>query len=125
MAQQPSGKLAPTDAATRAQDATIQERCQRKDFSPYMPQSTTRSTSNAISHQQEHSEPSEHQPCKHGVKSSLRGEPDLTADLPHAEFGNATKPRMGVFPLVEHVVYMWRSQTYRFSVLHLCTTAKS
>jgi hypothetical protein len=25
------------------------------------------------------------------VKSSLQGEPDLTADLPHTEFGNVTK----------------------------------
>ena len=39
---------------------------QRKDFSPFMQQSTTSSTSNVISHRQEHTEPSEHRPCKRG-----------------------------------------------------------
>jgi hypothetical protein len=39
---------------------------QRKDFSPFMQQSTTSSTSNVISHRQEHTEPSEYRPCKRG-----------------------------------------------------------
>ena len=47
----------------------------RKDFSQCMQQPTTPSTSNAISPQQERTEPSGHRPCRRGVKSSLRREP--------------------------------------------------
>ena len=50
------------------------------------------STSSAISPQQERTEPSGHRPCRHGVKSSLRREPDVPGDLLRAIFGNVTKP---------------------------------
>jgi putative transposase len=54
---------------------------QRKNFSPFMQQSTTVSTSNAISPQQERTEPSGHRPCRRGVKSSLLREPDVPGYL--------------------------------------------
>src|ERR1700730_7134237 len=63
----------------------------RKDFSRCMPQPTTPSTSSAISPQQERTEPSGHRPCRRGVKSSLRREPDVPGDLLRALFGNVTK----------------------------------
>ena len=50
------------------------------------------STSSAISPQQERTEPSGHRPCRHGVKSSLRREPDVPGDLLRAIFGNVTEP---------------------------------
>ena len=50
------------------------------------------STSSAISPQQERTEPSGHRPCGRGVKSSLRGEPDVPGDLLRALFGNMTEP---------------------------------
>src|ERR1700675_775269 len=65
----------------------------RKDFSQFMRKSTTPSPSNVISHRQEHTAPSGPQPCRHGTKSSLRREPDVPAELLHAQFGNVTKPR--------------------------------
>ena len=46
----------------------------------------------AISPQQERTEPSGHRPCRHGVKSSLRREPDVPGDLLRAIFGNVTEP---------------------------------
>ena len=64
----------------------------RKDFSQSMQQPTTLSTSNVISPQQERTEPSGHRPCRRGVKSSLRREPDMPADLLCAQFGNVTVP---------------------------------
>ncbi len=48
--------------------------------------------SNVILPQQERTEPSRHRPCRHGVKSSLRREPDVPGDLLRAIFGNVTKP---------------------------------
>jgi len=57
-----------------------------------MPQPTTLSTSSVISPQQEHTEPSEHRPCRRGVKSSLRREPNVPAGLLRAVFGNVTTP---------------------------------
>src|ERR1700688_1304294 len=51
----------------------------RKDFSQYMQQPTTLSTSSAISPQQGRTEPSGHRRCRHGTKSSPRREPDMPA----------------------------------------------
>ena len=48
-----------------------------------------------ISPQQEHTEPSEHRPCRRGVKSSLRREPNVPAGLLRAVFGNVTIPSGG------------------------------
>ena len=64
----------------------------RKDFSQCMRQPIILSTSSAISPQQERTEPSGHRPCRHGVKSSLRREPDVSGDLLRAIFGNVTEP---------------------------------
>ena len=64
----------------------------RKDFSQCMQQLTTSSTSSAISPQQERTEPSGRRPCRRGVKSSLRREPDVQGDLLRALFGNVTEP---------------------------------
>ena len=61
---------------------------QRKGFSPSMQQSTTHSTSNAISPQQERTEPSAHRPCRRGVKSSLRREAGVPKALIRAEESN-------------------------------------
>jgi hypothetical protein len=94
MAQQSSREFASTDPTTRTQDAGLQEhRVSTKFLSfPFMQQSTTRSTSNAISPQQERTEPSAHRPCRRGVKSSLRREPDVRGDLLRARFVNVTEP---------------------------------
>src|SRR5208282_6259762 len=64
----------------------------RKDFSQPTQPPTTLSTSNAISPQQQRTEPSAHRPCRRGVKSSLRREPDVPGDLLRARFGNVTEP---------------------------------
>ena len=64
----------------------------RKDFSQCMQQHKILSTSSAISPQQERTEPSGHRPCRRGVKSSLRREPDVPGDLLRAIFGNVTEP---------------------------------
>src|SRR5450756_662580 len=64
----------------------------RKDFSQCMQQPTTHSTSNVISPQQERTELSGHRPCRRGMKSSLRREPDVPGDLLRALFGNVTEP---------------------------------
>ena len=64
----------------------------RKDFSQCMQQPIILSTSNAILPQQERTEPSGHRPCRRGVKSSLRREPDVPGDLLRAIFGNVTEP---------------------------------
>ena len=66
----------------------------RKDFSQCMQQHKIPSTSNAISPQQERTEPSGHRPCRHGVNSSLRREPepDVPGDLLRAIFSNVTEP---------------------------------
>src|ERR1035437_2235902 len=70
----------------------------RKDFSQCMQQHKILSTSNVILPQQERTEPSGHRPCRHGVKSSPRREPDVPGDLLRAIFGNVTEPR-GVLAL--------------------------
>jgi len=67
----------------------------RKDSSQCMQQHKIPSTSSAISPQQERTEPSGHRPCRHGVKSSLRREPDVPGDLLRAIFGNVTEPYPG------------------------------
>ena len=64
----------------------------RKDSSQCMQQHKIPSTSSAISPQQERTEPSGYRPCRHGVKSSLRREPDVPGDLLRAIFGNVTEP---------------------------------
>src|SRR5208282_986780 len=64
----------------------------RKDFSQPTQPPITPSTSSAILPQQERTEPSGHRPCRHGVKSSLRREPDVPGDLLRAIFGNVTMP---------------------------------
>jgi hypothetical protein len=64
----------------------------RKDFSQCMQPPIIRSTSSAISPQQERTEPSGHRPCIHGTKSSLRREPNGPGDLLRALFGNVTEP---------------------------------
>ena len=69
----------------------------RKDFSQCMQQHKIPSTSNAISPQQERTGPSGHRPCRRGVKSSLRREPDVPGDLFRGLFGNVTEPRPSLF----------------------------
>ncbi len=69
-----------------------------------MPQPTTLSTSSAISPQQERTEPSGHRPCRRGVKSSLRREPDVPGDLLRALFGNVTEPHRNI-----EVIWLLRS----------------
>jgi hypothetical protein len=64
----------------------------RNDFSQCMQQHKVPSTSSAISPQQERTDPSEHRPCRRGVKSSLRREPDVPGDLLRALIGNVTEP---------------------------------
>ena len=66
----------------------------RKEFSRCKQQHKIPSTSNAISPPQERTEPSGHRPCRHGVNSSLRREPepDVPGDLLRAIFGNVTEP---------------------------------
>src|SRR5208283_1601211 len=64
----------------------------RKDFSRCKQQHKIPSTSNVILPQEERTEPSGHRPCRHGVKSSLRREPDVPEDLLRAIFGNVTEP---------------------------------
>jgi hypothetical protein len=39
-----------------------------------------------------HTEPSDHRPCRRGVKLSLRREPDVPSDLLRALSGNVTEP---------------------------------
>jgi hypothetical protein len=68
----------------------------RKDFSQCMQQPIILSTSNAISPQQELTEPSGHRPCIHGTKSSLRREPNGPGDLLRALFGNVTEPGVAI-----------------------------
>ena len=70
----------------------------RKDSSQCMQQHKIPSTSSAISPQQERTEPSGHRPCRHGVKSSLRREPDVPGDLLRAIFGNVTEPMRQLRP---------------------------
>ena len=64
----------------------------RKDFSQCMQHPTILSTSSAISPQQERTEPSGHRPCRRGVKSSLRREPDVPGDFLRALFGKGAGP---------------------------------
>ena len=64
----------------------------RKDFSQPTQPHITPSTSSAISPRQERTEPSGHRPCRRGVKSSLRREPDVPGDLLCPRFGNVTEP---------------------------------
>ena len=64
----------------------------RKDFSQSTQPHITPSTSSTISPQQERTEPSGHRPCRRGVKSSLRREPDVPGDLLCARFANVTEP---------------------------------
>jgi transposase-like protein len=66
----------------------------RKDFSQPTQPPITSSTASAISPQQERTEPSGNRPCRHGVKSSLRREPDVPGDLLRTIFGNVTKPAL-------------------------------
>src|SRR5208282_4463251 len=64
----------------------------RKDFSRCKQQQKIPSTSNVILPQQERTEPSGHWSSRHGVKSSLRREPDVPGDLLRATLGNVTEP---------------------------------
>ena len=88
----------------------------RKDFSQYMQQPIILSTFSAISPQQERTEPSGHRPCRRGMKSSLRREPDVPGDLLRAIFGNVTEPAgiigrfIGVSRSVYHRVHIARQQ---------------
>jgi len=92
MAQQSSGEFAPADPTKGEEDARVQERGIRtKIFSVHAAAYNT-TTSSAISPQQELTEPSGHRPCRRGVKSSLRREPDVSGDLLRAIFGNVTEP---------------------------------
>ncbi len=61
-------------------------------FSQCMQQPIILSTSNVILPQQERTEPSAHRPCRRGVKSSPRREPEVPGDLLRAIFGNVTEP---------------------------------
>ena len=71
--------------------AVFQERRQRKDFSPFMQQSTTVQRPRPP-HLSKSIESSGHKPYRRGVKSSLRQVPDVPGDLLCALFGNATNP---------------------------------
>jgi putative transposase len=75
----------------------IQERGIRAKISLSACRAYILSTSSAISPQQERTEPSGHQPCIHGTKSSLRREPNGPRDLLRALFGNVTEPARPVF----------------------------
>jgi hypothetical protein len=44
--------------------------------------------------QQERTEPSGHRPCRRGVKSPRRREPDVPGNLLRAQFGNVTTPNV-------------------------------
>src|SRR5271155_1918346 len=59
----------PDEGRGRCKSSRVLDR--HKYFSRYMQQHKILSTSNAISSQQERTEPSEHRPCRRGVKSSL------------------------------------------------------
>ena len=87
----------------------------RKDFSQYMQQPTTTSTSSAISPQQRRTEPSGHRRCRHGTKSSPRREPGMLAGLLRALFGNVTKPRRGVTA---------QPEPFPHGLFDLCTRAR-
>ena len=63
-----------------------------QSFSQRMRQPKTPSTSNAISHQQERTEPSGRRRCRHGTKPLQRPEADVPAELLRALFTNVTKP---------------------------------
>ena len=63
----------------------------RKDFSQCMQQHKIPSTSNAISPQQERTEPSGHLQCRRGVKSSLRREADVPRDLFNNQFRDCSR----------------------------------
>src|SRR5208283_4870157 len=76
----------------------------RKDFSQSTPPHKTPSTSSAISPQQERTEPSGHRPCRRGVKSSLRREPDVPGDLLCARFANVTEPSKMVHPAANGLI---------------------
>jgi hypothetical protein len=65
---------------------------QHRDFSPFMQQPTTRSTSNAISFQQAHTERSGPRPCRRGAKSLLQREQDRQRDRSRLSFDNVTMP---------------------------------
>ena len=80
----------PDDENARCKVSRV--RVQPKDFSQPTQPLTTLSTSNAISPQQERTEPSGPRRCRRGAKSSLRREPNMPADLLRALFGNVTVP---------------------------------
>jgi hypothetical protein len=79
----------PGDENTRCRVSRV--RVQPKDFSQRTQPLTTLSTSNAISPQQERTEPSGPRRRRRGAKSSLR-EPNMPAYLLRALFGNVTVP---------------------------------
>src|ERR1019366_10317602 len=77
---------------------------QHRDFSPFMQQPTTPSTSNAISFQQAHTERSGPRPCRRGAKSLLQREQDRQRDRSRLSFDNVTMPLSALTPLIwEHV----------------------
>src|SRR5271154_3679304 len=65
---------------------------QPKDFSLSTPRYTTHSTFNAMSFQQERTEPSGPRRCRRGTKLSPRRKIDAPEDLLRAQFGNVTEP---------------------------------
>ena len=60
------------------------------------PRPIVSSTSSVISPQQEHTEPSEHRPCRRGVKSSLWRELNVPAGLLRALFGDRAARNAGL-----------------------------
>src|ERR1700688_2121338 len=80
----------PDDENTRCRVSSV--RGQPKDFSQLMQPPTTLSTSNVISLLQGRTEPSGPRRCRRGATSSLRREPNMSADLLRALFGNVTVP---------------------------------
>src|ERR1035437_5803514 len=80
----------PDDEHTRCKGSRAWD--PRKDCSQCMQQPTTHSKANVISPQQERTQLSGHRPCRRGMKSSLRREPDVPGDLLRALFGNVTEP---------------------------------
>jgi putative transposase len=76
----------PDDENARCRVSRV--RVQPKNFSQPTQPPTTLSTSNAISPQQERTEPFARRQCARGAKSSLRHEPNMPADLLRALFGN-------------------------------------
>jgi hypothetical protein len=95
----------PDDENARCRVSNV--RVQPKDFSQRTQPLTTLSTSNAISPQQERTEPSGPRRCRRGAKSSLRREPNMPANLLRALFGNVTVPLVAIGAAAFVTLFVW------------------